>query len=194
VQVRSFSVTNLNKKPRNWSTVRRQLSTWDKAALFALIKDLYDTAGVNRDFIHARCHAGETSGEGLEIYRSKIVEQFFPARGFGKLKLAEARRAIREYRKATGNVAGVAELLMTYVENGTKFTQEFGDIDEQFYDSIESALTELAALLRGEARGMYPQFSDRLARLEKLADGIGWGFHDFVQDVVWHLEEELGRQ
>jgi hypothetical protein len=184
-------MTNLNKKPRAWSSVRRQLSTWDKESLLALIKDLYEAVGVNRDFIHARCQAGQTS-EGLEVYRSKIVEQFFPARGFGKLKLAEARKAIREYHKATGNVAGVAELMMTYVENGTKFTHEYGDIDERFYNSIESALTELAALLRGEARGMYPQFSDRLARLEKLADGIGWGFHDFVQDVVWHLEEELG--
>jgi len=25
-----------------------------------------------------------------------------------------------------------------------------------------------------------------------MADGIGWGFHDFVGDVVWRLEEELG--
>ena len=76
------------------------------------------------------------------------------------------------------------------MENGTRFTHEYGDIDERFYDSVESALDELAALLRGEARGMYPQFRNRLARVEKLADGIGWGFHDFVQDVVGQLEEE----
>jgi hypothetical protein len=30
------------------------------------------------------------------------------------------------------------ELLITYVENGTKFTHEYGDIDERFYDSVES--------------------------------------------------------
>jgi hypothetical protein len=84
------------------------------------------------------------------------------------------------------------ELLITYVENGTKFTHEYGDIDERFYDSVESALEELAALLRGEARGMYPQFRDRLARVEQMTDGIGWGFHDFVKDVVGELEEELG--
>jgi hypothetical protein len=81
---------------------------------------------------------------------------------------------------------------MTYVENGTRFTHEYGDIDERFYSSVESALGELAALLRGEARGIYPQFSDRLARVEQMADGIGWGFHDFVRDVVGQLEKELG--
>jgi len=39
---------------------------------------------------------------------------------------------------------------------------------------------------------MYPRFRDRLARVEQMADGIGWGFHDFVQDVVVQLEGELG--
>jgi hypothetical protein len=185
-------MTKTTKKPGGWSAVRKQLATWEKPALLALVKDLYETAGVNRDFVHARCQAGECGGEALEKYRGKIVEQFFPARGEGKLKLGEARKAIRDYRRATGNILGTAELLMTYVENGTRFTDEFGDIDEQFYSSVESALEELAALLCGEAREMYPQFADRLARVEQMADGIGWGFGDYVADVVGQLEEELG--
>ena len=185
-------MTNATKKPSGWSAVRQKLTSWDKPALLALVKDLYVAAGVNRDFIQARCQAEESGGEALEKYRGKIVEQFFPARGFGKLKLGKARKAIRDYRKATGNLPGTAELLMTYVENGARFTHEYGDIDERFYNSVESALEELAALFRGEARGMYPQFRDRLARVEQMADGIGWGFHDFVGDVVGQLEEELG--
>jgi hypothetical protein len=120
------------------------------------------------------------------------VAQFFPARGIGKLKLGEARKAIRDYRKATGDLSGTAELLMTYVENGTRFTREFGDIDERFYSSVESALDELAALLRGPVRELYPLFSARLATAEQMTDGIGWGFHDYVGDVVGRLEEELG--
>jgi len=187
-------MTDQTKKPVDWRAVRRQLAAWERPALIALLKDLYDADGDNRDFIHARCQAEEFGDEALEKYRSRIVEQFFPARGDGKLKLEEARKAIRDYRKATGNLHGMAELLMTYVENGTRFTHEHGDMDERFYDSVESALDELAALLRGAARGMYPQFRDRLARVERTTDGIGWGFHDFVGDVVWQLEEELGEQ
>lgn len=80
---------------------------------------------------------------------------------------------------------------MTYVENGVKFTDQYGDIDERFYCSIESALDELAALLRGEARELYPKFCGRLASVEQLTDGIGWGFHDFIADVVGRLEEEF---
>jgi hypothetical protein len=185
---------NGTKKPSAWTAVRQQLVTWEKPALLALVKDLYEAAADNRDFIQARSQAGESGGEALEKYRGKIVEQFFPARGFGKLKLGEARKAIRDYRKATGNLLGTAELLMTYVENGTRFTHEYGDIDERFYCSVASALDELAALLRGAARGMYARFRDRLARVEQMTDGIGWGFHDFVAEVVGQLEEELGNR
>ncbi len=183
---------NATKKSSGWSAVRQQLAAWEKPVLLALVKDLYEAGTENRDFIQARCQAGEGSNEALERYRSKIVEQFFPTRGFGKLKLGEARKAIHDYHKATGNLSGKAELLMTYVENGTRFTRKYGDIDERFYNSVGSALDELAALLRGKAQGIYPQFRDRLARVEQMTKGIGWGFHDFVAEVVEELEEELG--
>lgn len=182
------------QKPGGWSAARKHLATRDKPALLALVKDLYDAAAGNRDFIHARCQAEDRGGEVLERYREKVVGHFFSkkAHGMGDLKLGEARKAIRDYRKATGNITGTTELLMSYVENGVRFTRDYGDIDERFYNSVESALDELAALLRGETRDMYPQFRERLAKVEQMADGIGWGFHDFVADVVGRLEDELG--
>ena len=182
------------RKPGSWSALRRQLATFEKSALLALVKDLYEVSASNRDFIQARCQAGENGSEILEKYRGKIVEQFYPARGEAKLRLSEARKAISDYRKATGNLPGTAELLMTYVEQGAEFTSEYGDIGERFYNSVESALDELASLLLKEARGIYPQLKERLAKVDQITDGIGWGFHDYIGDVVWRLEEELGDQ
>ncbi len=176
----------------SWSMVRKELNGWEKPALLALMKDLYASSAANRDFILARCMPGDAAEAVLESYRSKIVQQFFPARGIGKLKLGEARKAIRDYAKATGNLAGTAELLMTYVENGAEFTNQYGDIDERFYNSIESALDELATLLRGKARELYPQFSDRLSQVEYATCNIGWGFHDYISQVVGQLEDDLG--
>lgn len=181
------------KKSGGWTAVRQPLATWDKPALLALMKDLYDAAAANRDFIHARCQAEAGGGEVLEKYRQKIIRQFFSKSsiGIGPLKLGEARKAIRDYRKATGNIPGTAELLMTYVESGVEFTKQYGDIDERFYSSVESALKELAVLLRGAARELYPQFSVRLANVEQMSDGVGWGFHDFIVDVVGQLADEF---
>ena len=181
------------KKPGGWSAARQHLATWDKPSLLALVKDLYDSFAENRDFIQARCLAEDGGGPVLESYRSKIVEQFFPKRGLGKLKLAEARKAIRDYRKATGSIPGTAELLMSYVENGVKFTNEYGDVEERFYNSVESALDELSALLRGPARELYPQFRERLAVVEKETRDVGWGFHDFIAGVVEQLADDFGK-
>ena len=172
-------------------TVRQQLAAWEKPALLALVKDLYETDAENRDFIHARCSTGEGGGEALEKYRGKVVDPFFPAKGYGQLKLGVARKAIRDYRKATGDLRGTAELLMTYVENGTRFTKEYGDIDDRFYSSVESALEELASLLRGQGRRLYPGFSERLASVEQMTQHTGSGYHDFVVAVVRQLEEEF---
>ena len=94
------------RKPTGWQSVRRQLDDWSRPALIALVRDLYDASPDNRDFLQARFQAEETAGTALEKYRRKIVGQFFPARGDGKLKLSEARKAIRDYRKATGNLRG----------------------------------------------------------------------------------------
>ena len=173
------------KKPGGWSAARQHLTTWNKPALLALVKDLYEAAAVNRDFIQARCQADENGGEALEKYRRKIVEQFFPACGFGKLKLSEARKAIRDYRKATGNVAGTAELLMTYVENGAQFTREYGDIDERFYDNLVSLFSKAAKLLKTMDAQTKEITLPRLISVVEKAVGIGWGYHDGITDALY---------
>jgi hypothetical protein len=127
----------------------------------------------------------------VERYRRTIIEQFYPPRGFGKLKLAEARKAIRDYRRATGNLAGTIELMLTYVDNGTQFTREFGDINEAYYNSLESVLHEMTQLLRKEDPALYPQFRERIQLLAVHAGHIGWGYGDYLRNQVSLLETEL---
>jgi len=66
------------KKPATWSAIRQQIATWEKPALLALLKDLYETNTKNRDFLLARCQAEAGGGDAIESYRKKIVDQFFP--------------------------------------------------------------------------------------------------------------------
>lgn len=180
------------KKRKGWPLIRQQMKNWSRPALLALIKDLHDTSAANRDFLQARFQAEDDSGEALEKYRERIVEQFFPRRGFGKLKLAEARKAIRDYRNATGNIAGVIELMLTYVENGTDFTRQFGGINEAYYNSLESVMNEMSGLLCKEGAELYPRFRERIRRLELYADHIGWGYGNFLREQIHFVANELG--
>ena len=113
-------------KPRSWSAARSRLATWEQPALLDLLRDLYAGNSDNRDFIHARTQGG-SGGAALESCRAKVVEQFFSEKGGpGELRLGEARKAIRTYRKATGDLGGTVERLTTYVESGATLTHHYG--------------------------------------------------------------------
>jgi hypothetical protein len=179
------------KTPIGWSAIRRHLSTESREALLALVKDLYDASSSNRNFLQARVQVEAGGGTAVEKYRRTIIEQFYPPRGFGKLKLAEARKAIRDYRRATGDVTGTIDLMLTYVETGTQFTRDFGDINEAYYNSLESVLREMTQLLRKEEPALYPQFRERILQLEAHADYIGWGYGDALREHVRMFEADM---
>ncbi|WP_367873642.1 hypothetical protein [Luteolibacter sp. Populi] len=174
-----------------WTAIRKSLKGWEPAALLALIKDLHDASPNNRHFLLARVGAVEGGGEAFESFRKRVVEPFYPARGEPKLKLGEARKAIREYHKATGNTAGTIELLLAYIETGTAFTCDFGDIDARFYDGLCSAIDELAERVKREGLAMWETVSPRFGALVIKTNGIGWGYHDHLRYTCGELEEHF---
>lgn len=183
-------MTTERQSPK-WSDLRKKLAKWKSQELIQLVKELYDSSPSNRDFLRAHLAADADNEAVLEPYRERIIEQFYPKRGFGKLKLAEARKAIRDYRKASGNLAGTADLMLTYVEHGTAFTQEFGGINGPFYDSLSSVLGDLVKLLATDAPELYPRFRERLLDLRSRSAIIGWGYGDEVADQVAMLEDDF---
>ena len=176
-----------------WTAIRQHLKSLESDALIALIKDLHDSSPANRNFLHARITTAEGGADSLASYRKRVIEPFYPSRGEAKLKLGEARRAIREYRKATSNIPGTIELLLTYVEAGTRFTNEYGDIDERLYDSLSSALGEMAALLKKEKPSAWLAVEQRLAKLDAETHFIGWGYGDHVSWIYEGLLKHFSK-
>ena len=180
------------KKPaKGWTAVKKHVAEWDKPQLLALLKDLYDAGKANRTFLEARIQAESGGGAAIETYRARVVEPFYPKRGDGKLNLADGRKAIRDYQKATGNAEGTIELLLTYVENGTKFTCEYGDIDGRFYDSLCSATDEFVGLLIKTGPEAFKKVRERFEATVSKASHIGWGFGDHLVDALDKLYSEF---
>ena len=179
----------MNKTRTGWAEIKTQLAFMDKADLLRLVKDLHDASPSNKAFLAARFLAPEDAGAVLEQYRQRVINPCFPKRGFGKLNLADARKAIREYRKARGDLEGTLDLMLTYVENGTRFTDEYGDITDAFYNRLLSVLNEIVTLFQSPpGRALYPQFQGRLRSLVFAARNIGWGYGDEVSEQVGLLE------
>ncbi len=179
-------------EPR-WTDLEDYLATLNQQQLMDLLKNLFERSDDNRSFLAIRLLPQGDHHAALERYRKRITAEFFPQRGFGKLRLGEARKAIREYRKLSADVVGTLDLMLTYVEQGTRFTNEYGDIDERFYNSLESVLQEFIKLLKTAAKGgeVYTLFEARVKRLARDAHGIGWGYGDNVTEWLDDLAQHM---
>jgi hypothetical protein len=124
-------MTMTEKKQPAWSDVKRKLTNIDKPGLIGLVQDMFRASADNRTFLISRFLADEEADTALEEYRERILVQFFPKRGFGQLNLREARKAISLYRQARGDAGGLIDLMLFYVETGTRFTNTYGDGCEQ---------------------------------------------------------------
>ncbi|MEZ5302019.1 MAG: hypothetical protein R3F11_15450 [Verrucomicrobiales bacterium] len=178
--------TNTSKP--TWTAIRKRLRGWEPEALLALIKDLHDSSASNRDFLQARVSVTSGGSDALERYRERVIEPFYPKRGEPKLRLGEARKAIREYHKATGDELGTIELLLVYSETGAEFTNEFGDIDDRFYNSLCSAMDDLSDRIRKQGTATWESLAPRLEKLVDSTSGIGWGYHDCLRYAFNELE------
>jgi hypothetical protein len=110
------------------------------------------------------------------------------------LQVAEAKKAIKDYKKATNEGTDAIELMMYYVECGNKFTLRYGDIDAKFYDSIIAIYADIVVRLENSNdEKLVSSFLPRLQEVARTSDGIGWGYHDDIAHFLKQLMKSLGR-
>lgn len=173
-----------------WSDLKKSLQKSDKKELLNAIQELYKYSEDNRRYLLARFIDKEEIPKVMEEYRQIVVNEFFPEKGFGELRYSVAEKAIREYSEASGDFAGKMELMLTYVENGVKYTNKYGDIDEEFYEKIYGMLEQFCALLKTpEGQSLYPYFRERLLKVREDSKGIAWGFGDAVNILITNIED-----
>jgi hypothetical protein len=183
-----------------WPDVKTRIRSRSGRELLGLIRDLYKQSAECRSFLNARLLT-DAEGHPSEATRASFRVRFRAA-FFGRgrspsfdLRLADARRAIREYRGATRDLQGTLDLMLAYLEAGTEFTNTYGDIDGPFYDSLMSMMDGVDRLLRRpEGRGWHAHFRRRLLGLSTATRGIAWGYGDHVRETIERLERGPGRK
>ena len=166
---------NKKKKAPAWSDVKAVLERLEQPDLLALISDLYHASQDNRTFLHARYSVGD---DVLGPYRKIIEQSMDPDVLNEEVDIVRAKKAIEDYSKAVRNVQGEAELLTYFVECGHRFTLAYGDIDEEFYDTLLEVYNEAIKKVLGLPTHQQEGFRKRLGKIMRSSDGIGWGYHD----------------
>lgn len=158
--------------------IKKELKKLERDKLIDLVADLYKKNKSVKEFFDFYIDPDER--ELFNKYREKVFNAFYPKRGFN-LKLKDGKTAISDFKKLDPSSELLADLMLYYVETGVEFTNEFGDISEGFYSSLEKTYLGALTLMRKE--NLLDKFADRALKVVTDTSDIGWGFHDYLAGV-----------
>lgn len=179
-----------SKSQSTWTDVRAKLASFDRIGLLGLVQDLYAAHEDNRMFLHARFGQGEDI---LEPYKQTIDRWLWPD-VFRKqnASVAKAKQAISHYKKAVGDVAGLAELMVFYCERAAGFCSDIGNQDDNYFD----ALVRMFGQALNVANALPAKSRDALvARLDRvciISRKFGYGVGDDMDSILAKYRKRRG--
>ena len=167
--------------------LKRSLKELTKEELIKDIVDLYKKNEFVKDYYNSKY--GDDSSLSVLIKHKEIIEkEFFPENGLGDARLSVAKKAITEFKKICSDKALIAELMVFYVENGVNYTDCYGDINEQFYLSMESMYERALKLITDN--NLESTFKERCLKIVNDTTDMGWGFHDQLCEIYYGYIDE----
>jgi hypothetical protein len=161
------------KATPSWTSVKARLADLDHKSLLGLIQDLYAASKDNQSFLHTRLHLGD---DVLEPYKAAIDRWLWPdAFKNQDTSVAKAKKAIADYKKASGTTDGLAELMVFYCERASGFSCDVSLDDEAYLSALvrmfEQALKAVATLPETQRPALWT----RLEVVRDRSHNIGYG-------------------
>lgn len=162
------------------SDLKRYLAARSQAELAKEIAELFKKIPAVKDYYQLKLNP-RAEIEVLEKYKKTIRKEFATDPYPGQARLSVARKAVMDFKKITSSPASIADMMLFYVEQGVAYTNAFGDIDEPFYNSMESMYQTAA---QWTAKHQLTDLFDRRFRLVlSETQHMGWGFPDALNDI-----------
>jgi len=163
--------------------LKKTLEGFEKRELIRLIIELAKLKKYNMEWLELEFQKPDKLPELLEYYKKKI------SRALDSNDLTAGKKAISDFKKASPSRKSLIDIMIYYVEQGTKITLDCGDMYEDFYTRLESVYIETIKLLNewGDTK-LIEKFRPRLEILVIKTEDVGWGYHD----VLWDWYDELG--
>lgn len=159
----------------SWSDVKAKLVGFDSPGLIGLMHDLYAASKDNQAFLHARLHLGE---DVLKPYGEAIDRWLWPDVFKNQdTSVAKAKKAIADYKKASGTADGLAELMVFYCERASGFSCDVGLDDEAYLSALvrmfEQALKAVATLPETQRVALWSRLQIVRDRSHDIGYGVG---------------------
>jgi len=172
----------------NVTELKNILKKQTKENLTELLVDCYKLNSSVREFISLKYVGQETMKYIFETYKNKIFDVFFPRNKKAGFKIGDARNLVSEFKKICSDEVLVIDLMLYYVEMGVEFTNDYGDINQSFYSSLENMYGSVVkALNKQKDSSFFSTLSKRIKAVVDDTDGIGWGFQESLKDIYYDI-------
>jgi hypothetical protein len=173
--------TRQSKSQPTWIDVKAKLANFDRAGLLSLVQDLYTAHKETQTFLHARFALGE---DVLQPYKQTLDRWLWPdVLRRQDTSVTKAKQAISSYKKAIGDPAGLAELMVFYCERAVGYCSDVGYEDENYFAALvrmfEQAFTVLNTLPANDRNALLA----RLDRVRSISQRFGYGVGDDMHSL-----------
>ena len=161
------------KEAPSWSNVKAKLTAFDHAGLLGLVQDLYAASKDNQAFLHTRLHLGD---DALKPYKTTIARWLWPDVFKNQdTSVAKAKKAISDYRQASGTADGLAELMVFYCEQAASFSADVALDDEGYLRALVRMFGQALKATTALSLEQYSALRARLDAVRSACDGMGYG-------------------
>jgi hypothetical protein len=148
----------------------------------SLIQDLYAAHKDNQTFLHTRFGLGE---DVLKPYKETLERWLWPdVLRDQDISVAKAKQAISSYRKAVGEPAGLAELMVFYCESAAGFSNDVGYQDEGYLDALVHMFEQALKVTRQLSADNCDDLIVRLDRVCTISHNLGYGVGDAMDSLL----------
>ncbi|MGJ7918680.1 hypothetical protein ACI48D_24825 [Massilia sp. LXY-6] len=174
--------TEKKKSSPTWRDVKAKLAEDDRGSLIALVHELYLASKDNRTFLHTRFAPG---GDVLKSYKATIDRWLWPDVSRNQdTSVAKAKNAIADYRRASGQADGLAELMVFYCERAAGFINDIGLEDEAYFNALVRMYQQALKTIVDLPDGPRLAFVTRLEEVRRISYNFGYGVGDEIDELL----------
>jgi hypothetical protein len=180
------------QKAASWAACKKVVAAWPRPGVVALVRELYQLSEENRRFLHTRL-LDQLADHNLEEARRKIERLVSPSVVYDdSFRHSHVKRVIDQYAKASGDLAGVAGLLVTDIDTSCETFASVGDFEE-IVDHAYASMNRLQKTLEGlDPEDARPVVQALGLVASRWSGQFGYGLSDELDGMAAKWLERLG--
>ena len=161
--------------------LKKQLQSLTNEQMIETVLEMYDKLKPVKEYLEYYLNPNEKAM--FEKYKTIIVNEFYPIGKSAqpKTRFSVAKKAIADFKALKPSPELLGDLMLTLPEMACKFTCDYGDMWEQYYESASTNFKNALNFL--EKNNLLDNFKVRCESCLKNASHCGYGFEDDIADL-----------